>query len=494
MKKIISLLLMCFMLGSNAAVLAAEIPSIEFLKQSALISNVEQSGTVNFKLNKPFELLDMANEDENLKGISNYIDISMLFESLFNSTMSVSTKLQVSAGGKKRLTETDIKSNVTFKPNNNLEGDFKTNYSVWSELDFSDDNNPYFSMIMTHPFAAKYVTSDSNLMLQNGAELSEEILGVYKVLLDSKTLINLNDHAVESIKKNAVITGNSKKVKIVFTDIGLKMYLADVVASVFEEINNNELEAFDMDIIKEALSKVPVFGNEAMIMEYTLDSNKRIFEEKVVLNVDLNIYDLMCALEEEEQLEEIEITRENSNIDFTVKTQTNFKYNSVKIEKPILTEENSIDIFEYSDPYYYDSEYDDEYYAEEDYFYPWCYADIDSNCFTDGEVRYVQLRNFFEEMDYSVSYDNGVITVKSDSKYAKHKEICFSIHSDTVYTESSEMKLCMPLAVKDGVSYISVDDCESLTYMRKRALWFDLETRYGYLEYEYENEYDYFDE
>lgn len=490
MKKLISILLMCLMLISNSAVLADKTPSLEFLKHSASIRNVEQNGTVSFKLNEPFGLLELFKEDENLKGISNHIDVSMLFESLFDSTMSVSSKSELSEDGKKRLTEGHIKSNIGFKANNNLEGDFKTNYSVWSEIDFSDENNPYFGMIMTHPFAAKYITADSNLMFENGAEMPEELLELYKMLLDGQTFANINDAAVKSIEKNALITGDLQKVKIVFNDIGLKMYLVDIVTSVLGVIDKNALEAVDMETIKNTLSKVPIFGNEAMVMEYTLDSNNRISEEKTVLNVDLNIYDLMSSLGTEEQLEEREIARENCRMNFTIESNTSFNYDSVKIEKPVLTEENSIDIFEYEDPYYYYSENNDGNYDDEeyDYYYPRCYANIDRNCFANGEVKYVQLRSFFEDMGYSICYDNGAITAKSHSKYVKHKEFCFFVDSDIAYTEIQSVKLCIPLLVKDGVSYISVADCENLTNMTKDALYYNFETQYGNLQF-YDHEY-----
>ncbi len=487
MKKLIAMLLVCALLFSYNIVWADSVPSLDFLKYSTSICDVEQNGTVNFKLNEPFGLIELLAEGEDSGAMSNHIDIAMLCESLFDSTMYVSSKTKMTDNGKMYSTETHFKSNVPFKVNDNLEGDARTNYSVWTELDFSDEENPYFNIIMTHPFAAKYITADSEMFLQDGGVALKDFLEVYKVLFEGETRTNLNDGIIESIKRNASVTGNSKKVRIAFTDIGLKMYLTDTIVSVLGELDGSMLEGFDAEIVTEALSKVPVFGNEAMVMEYTIDSKGRITEEKTTLNVDLNIYDLMSALGEEEPPEESGITRDNCKINFTVKSQNSFKYNSVKIEKPVLTEENSVDIFEYEDPYYYDEpEYDDENYYEE-YYSPWVYANIDNSCYADGELKYVQLRSFLENMDYSISYDIGEIRAKTDSKYVKHKEFFFVVGSNVAYTESCSINMYVPLFIKDGVSYISVADCENITNLRKEALHYNFETQDGYLEFfEYE--------
>ena len=482
MKKIMSMLLICLFLLSNTAVWAESAPSLDFLKYSDSIKNVEQNGTLSLKLNEPFGLLDLLAKDDNSKDVTNSIDVVKLVESLFDTTMSINTKAEISNGGKSYLTETHIKSNVPFKANNNLEGDIKTNCSVWAEFDFSDEDAPYFDMIMTHPFATKYITADSDLMAQNGGYTSVELSEGYKAFFDGKALSGLSDEMVESIKRNATVTGNSRKVKIVFNDAGLKTYIADAVKSVFDKLDESMLSEFDDEALNNAMRTVPIFGKEAMVMEYTLDYKGRISEECAVLNVDLNIYDLMTALGEEEPPEETGITRENCNMNFTVTSKTDIKYDTVKIERPVITEENSIDIFEYEDPYYYDEpEYDDEYY-EEDY-YPYAYAKIDSNSFENGELNYVQLRSFLEDIGYSVSYDNGKIAAELDSEYVKYKSIYFTIGSDITYTENGDVLLTAPLFVKDGVTYISIADCENLTNMIKEYISYYFESNDGYLEF-----------
>ena len=480
MKKIIATLLACTLLLSCNVVWAASTPSLSFLKTNTAVGGTEQSGTVSFKLHKPLEILELLAEDEDSGVMSNYVDIVMLLDSLFDSTMTVRAKTSITNGGKKQLTEAHIKSDIPFKANANLEGDIKTNQSVWTELDFTDAENPYFGMIMAHPFAAKYITLDSDLLLENDEMTAEELVGLCSMLFDSENLVKINDKMLASMEKHATITGNSRKVKITFTDIGLKMYLADIIVSVLGAMDAAILESYDEDAVKEALQTVPVFGKEALVTEYTLDAKSRIIGEKTTLNVDLNVYDLITALDGEEPLAESGITKENSAISFAIAEQSTYQYGSVEIQKPVLTEENSIDIFEYEDPYYYD---EPEYDMYEEYYDPWAYANIDANCYEGGEVKYVRLRSFLESAGYFVSYDNGTIRAQVDSEHAKYKAFCFVIGADCAYTDLHDVNMKTPLFLKDGVTYISIDDCENLTNYVKDGLYYSFETKGGYIDF-----------
>lgn len=489
MKKLIAMLVMFTLFISNGTALAVNSPSLDFLKQSAIARDVEQSGMLEVTLNEPFGLLELLAEES--KELSNHVDIVMLIESLFDSTMYVHSKTKTENNATKRLSETHIKSDVVFKANDNMEGNLKTNYSFWSEFDFSDEENPYFDIIMTHPLAAKYITFGSEVFTQNTQAAPEEFSEFFKAMFSPENILNQNDAVIESMERNALVTGGSKNVRISFADMGLKTFLADAISLALDGADESIIPQPDTDAIKGVLSTVPFFGNEALVMEYTLDSKGRISAEKTVLNVNLNIYDLMLALGEEAPPAESGITREMCKLNFTVESQTNFKYDSVKIEKPALDEKNSVDIFEYEDPYYYEYEYDDEYYDEQyydDYYSPWFYADVDQNCFSQGELKYAGLRSFFESMGYAVSYDNGIIYAKTDSEYVKYKGLCFTVGSDIVYTDIADVGLYVPIFSKDGMTYISVADCEFLGGVTKDAVTYYFSDKYGYIEF-VDNEY-----
>ena len=172
MKRIIAMFLVCLMLMPVVCVSADSTPSLDFLKNSASVRNVEETGTLSFKLNEPFGLLELLAKEEFAQEVSNYVDIVALFESLFDSTIQVSAKTELSDDGMKGLTEAHIKSDIVLKANDNLEGDVKTNYSVWMDYDFSNEEKPYFDMIMAQPFAAKYITFNGDILSQEGEDIA----------------------------------------------------------------------------------------------------------------------------------------------------------------------------------------------------------------------------------------------------------------------------------------------------------------------------------
>ena len=484
MKKIIALILAFTMMLSCTAVMAAKTPSLEFMKKSALECEVEQKGTLTFKLNEPFELLKIEEFNETL----NHIDVPLLFESLFNTTYTTQSKNIVSADGNKRQFEAHLKCESAIKFNNNLETDIRAGSSFWMDVDTIKEGYPTFDFIMANPLTAKYVYANSDLMIQNGAEIDEEIYNIYKKIFDASFIPTYADKIIEAIEKHGYITGDSRKVKIVFTDMGLKMFMADVF-TYCSELMDVPIDDEDLNSFFEVLKNVPFFGNEALVLEYSLDSFGRISNEKITLNVNVDWYDVIVPFSGEEELNDYGITKENSTLNFTVYSENSYKYSSVKIEKPVLTEENSVDIFEYEDPYYYDEEYEDyndyeEYeYTDEDLYTTWVCGDIDSNCYIDGNIKYVKLRSFLEDAGYAVNYDNGVISAIFENKYSKYTKLDFVIGASIVSANNQNIPLNSVLFVKDGVTYISIDDCEKLTNYKKESVCYYFTENSGYVSF-----------
>ena len=482
MKKVISLVLLCAMLLSGTVVMAAEAPSLDFMATSLAdknYENFEQSGAISYKLNEPFLILDELAKSEDFKEISNHIDIVALFESIFDSEMSVTAKSKITNSGKTISAYTNVKSNVPFKINDNLEGDVRMNESVWMDLDFSNEDNPSFDMIMTYPQAAKYVTANSELYAQNGLTEMDEFLKIYSQILNSEKVGELDRALIAAIYDRATVTGNSKKVTIKFTDIGLKLYIADVFAIILNEIDANLLEEMDTEAMKDVLAQVPVFGNDALVLKYSLDSKGRMTKQEMELNVDFNIYDFVVALGEEPE----GIDKEGSSLNFTITAETSVKYNTVTINKPELTEENSVDIFEFIDPYYYDEPVDDYYYPDETYYGPWASADIDPNCFKNNDVEYVQFRSLLQSMGYDVYYENGKIYAETQNEYAKYKVISYTIGADVVYTDIEDVQLDEIMSVTNGTAYISVDDAMKLSGMVVDSVYYSYSQLWGYVEF-----------
>ena len=478
MKKFLSVVLLFVMMLGCTVVEAAKSPSLGFLMfdiSDSNYSNISQTGTVKFKLNKPLSILELA-EEEMYLSYDAPLDVLTFVDSLCDTELAFSSKTKITDNGKKISSENHTKADVPFKANENLEGYIKANQSVWTDYDLSDSENYRFDSIQYGYNSTKYLTSSSELFEDTDLPFAD----VYDMVMELMTSQEVNKKLVDSISKNATVTGNSSNVKIHFDDMGLKMYILDILEIAFSESGNNELlDDADLEEIKAAFAMFKIFDDDALVMEYTLDKKGRISKSETELNVNLNVYNIIAMIGEDTG----PLTKENSNIDFTISAKTDIKYNAVTIEKPELTEENSIDYITYRYPYYDYEDYEDyEYYEDYYWMYSRVYPDIDSNCIVDGEIRYVCLRSIMEEMGYTVFYENGNIYGETENPYTKYKSLLLTVGGEIASTDIQDVNLDVPVFVKDGVAYISVSDCEKLTgYRNIEESSYDFFNNYGYI-------------
>ena len=471
MKKLITLIITLTMFIGTVPAEAAKEPSLDFLKASYKDSkyyNISQNGSLSFKLNKPIVGLDFL--DKMIDSNNSPLDLKALIEGLFDSTITYTAKQKTTNAGEKSSVEMQMKSSAPIRINNNFELAVNTNYSVWADLDVSDAKNISMDYIMSTPQNKRYITMSTDdfaeyMDEEELAEYNEVMEMISQIYLSDEYLAEMQNEMVNSISENAKITGTARDIKIVFSDLGLKKYFADVFEIVMdiypEEIREQLMDGSDefIDTLKDVAINVPFFADDALVMEYKLDSKNRIISEKVELNVDLDVFELLTYLGEDT----LGLTENNSNISFSMFADAAFKYNTVNVKKPELTEENSvsiIDILPTYDPIIYE-EYE-EYESYDEYYSSYVYFDTDENFYGSNGEKYVPLRNLLESFDYVVDYNDGKITATSDSKYAEYDNITFDIKSTVVNTNSVNHTLSSAPIIINDKSYITLTDAEKV--------------------------------
>lgn len=470
MKKVISSVVLGTVMLSCLPAEAAEAPSLDFLKKSykdSDFANMEQKGEVTFTLNEPISVLGEVDKYFEGSYISNVVNIKSLAEGLFDSKISVASKQLVGKDGKDISCEVNMKMGSPVVINPNLSLDVNTNYSVWADIDVSDDTKVVMDYIMAMPYSAKYITMNSedltyaeDIIGTAAEDTGDSVSEMLRKVFDDEKIKEINDKAVDSIYRNATVTGGKNKVKITFSDIGLKKYIADVLEIAFSLYDDEMLETLDIDYVMselEAVAKsVPFFGKDAMVLEYELDGNQKIVNQTAEINVDLNLFDLVKAMGEDPY----GMTKDNSRLCFTINGYTDVTYGNAKITRPKLTEENSISFTEFANPYPQDPDY--LYEENEEYFNYYEYVDLDDKFDSHNGIKYVPLRNLLEEFNYDVSYDNGKITAVSDSKFAEYKTIEISIGSTAVKLGLNSINIAKSPVIIDDKAYITVEDSEKI--------------------------------
>ncbi len=459
MKKLITLVLTFIFALCAVPVEAAKTPSLDFLKASykdSKYTNVSQNGNISFELNKPIEGIDYITS---MMPLSNSpIDLKTLINGLFDSTITYSSKQKTVNAGEKTTAEVNIKSNAPIKINNNLELSVNTNYSIWTQLDLTDKENVAINYVMSTPINTKYITMDIDDIgyADEQNAVREMISGIY---ISDEKLAELQNNIVDSIYKNAKVTGNAKNIKITFSDLGLKKTIADIIDTaigLYDEETQKKLladseESFEN--LKNAAIKVPFFADDALVIEYKLDSKNRIINEKFDINVDLDLFKFSTFLTGDTE----GLIEGKSNLSFSVSGETALKYNTVSIKQPEVTAENSISITELMPTYGMYEEYE-----EESYYSKYLAVDSDENFYGANGEKYIPLRDLLENFDYEVSYDNGIITATSDSEFAEYNLIVFDIKSNVVKTDTAEFLMSAAPVIKNGTSYITIPDGEAL--------------------------------
>ena len=471
MKKLIATTLFVAMIFCCIPAQAAQKPSLDFLNFTYVDHpNINQSGVMEFKLNKPLLCLEaveqMADEYDELDSY----DIKKIAEGLFDSKMFISSKLKAENGGKKIAVETHMKSQTPLVINNNLTIAANANTSVWMDIDLGTQAG--IDYIMSVPYGSKY-------MLMNTKEIAdymedESVSAAFdsvKNMLSAESMSAINQKNIESIYKNANVSGSSRNVKITFTDIGFKKYMGDIFAMTFEMMGENPYEDYGLEGLVELMAKVPFFADEAVVMEYTLDSRGRITKQKSQINVDLNLYELIAAM----GLEPDGLTPENSDICFSINSEYDCTYATVKIEKPEITEANSINMADsMTIP-------EEEYYPEEDYVYydRYPFIEVDNLFLNSGNNYYIPLRNVLEAYDYEVAYADGVISATSDHVYAEYDYLEFTLGDVSVNTSQGIKELGSAPVLVDGRTYIRMFDAEILLNSRADSY----NNNFGYYQY-----------
>ena len=464
MKKIISLSILTAMLSMNMSALAATAPSLDFLNVSiydSQYSSVISENNVSFKLNEQFGMIGQL--QELTQQFNTFVDFNTLFETLFDSSVYIKSKQITDSENESIKLEVMSKYSTPLKLNKNFEVDVNQNYGIWSEFSLSEEN-PVFNFIYETPFDNRYIVIDSDELYEVVPDETEEpdiageedINQLLKNILAPENIDEINKRVIESIYSNAQVTGSNDNISIVFSDIGLKKYIADIFAIIldfYDEAMKAEIEEIFEDAqIENIMKNVRLFDDKALVMEYTLDESGRIKTQDIELNVKVDFYDLMRAIDENVADEEM---KDNSLLSFSVYVDSEYSYEDVQIEFPELTEENSMSFKDMMPQYSDTADYESYEYIPS--YYNIC---IDGGIIRNEEDKIViPLRNILEEYNYIVTYDNGVISAVTDYKYAPAKKVEFKVGSENVIlNDNYTITLSCPVHIINDTSYIRAED------------------------------------
>jgi len=458
MKKLTALFIAVVIILSCMPVSAAKEISLDFLMTDYTPESVEYeaSSTYEVKLSKPMEMLDAVSEAMSNNLPVNPIDLRMMIEGLFDLKGKTTVKQRITESGNKMEAVISDESNLPFIMNDRLSADITASADIWMDMNVKEKKLEY---IIDSPLSAgKYLLINEQLFALNEAE-GVDMFGLMSELIFSEKLEEYEKLIIDSVRSNAVVSGNKSEVKLVFTDIGLKKFVADVLIDyirLFGESLGIPADGFNEEElagVMTALAAIKIFDDEALVINCSVDGKGRMTACDLKLNVDINLFDIISAFGGDTE----GLTKENSNISFTVSAKNTVKYKKVNIEKPVLAEENTVNLYDMintTEPVY---EGDSE---PEEYFYPWVYVEFEGKNSVYGNDGVVPLRSLLEAFGYTVEYNNGVIKATNTSRYAEYEWFEVYMNSTAVITSDSKFFMNAPVTNIGGVAYIKLSDAE----------------------------------
>ncbi len=221
---------------------------------------------------------------------------------------------------------------------------------AWYDIDFSDPQNPVMMVIMKSQYDEKYMYMDYSEvsagldggtvdMLSSMAELME----MQSEIQERFGEIEIQEEVSDGVYTAVISQNDLLEIYRITAD-----YMADFMKNYFmvsfgvDAVANEEVTSLINGFFAK-LETVKLFADDAVVINATADENQNITTMDVAVNVQTNIAEIMEAFENPVP----GITKENSEVDITLNLNYVFdKINEgVVIDFPVLTPENSIDLF-----------------------------------------------------------------------------------------------------------------------------------------------------
>ena len=440
--------------------------------------NYEAETELTMSIDKPFLVLDALADflEEEMVGGGQILglpgNLRTLVESAFDTSSKMNVKASVSNNYKKMAVEISGESAIPLKFGENLKNTTEMKNKMWMELDFTDINKPVYKIIQLNPLLGdKYIVMDMGEIL---GEDMKTFASLMSIMLSEEGINLLKTKMADSVKEHAKITEKGSNIKIVFDDKATKRFLLDIfevsvdlikaMAGFQENMTGLDADALSVETIREIFTPVKdisIFGDEGIVYDITL-KNGLVATENVKFSINLNLYDVICAFDPEMAEEDFFLTRENSNIAFSVNAKSTYKSvnKNVTINFPTLTKENSVNLADSFSAAVPETAENVELYSIPDYYSVVSYGypiEVDNK-------DYIPVRALFSAYgvaDENIVWDNGVIYVKSNGASEYFNEISF------VCGEAKAKKDGVEIALSDFIINYKGQTCVSADFVEK---------------------------
>lgn len=401
----------------------------------AVLSKTKTSSTMTCDI--AFELEDTL---EFLKSTGvqydTFLDTYGFTESVFRTTSTMTGTVNVSEDYQKMSMYMSMELDAPLHFNDNFKTELWARFDYWIDMDFTDPDNPVYTIIYKMPMGTKYYVMDYTKLL--GQEGQLELL---RSMLTKSSIEAIQKDSLKALQDNAEITYHDGVYTVTMTQDGFKEYMRQAFILSYNMSAEGLEDTTELDQAYDAiytmLDEIEFIGDDGITIEYGMDENGDITTEKA--SVDL-------AIPYQTYNEDYILTKDMYHTDMIqAKLHVNVEYvpsDSVQeIQFPVLTEENSIDMS------------DNIGYVYEDYMYV-VYEDLP--VIENGSL-YIPLRPLMGEYHVdgdNITWDNGSILVTSEDDFSKFETLRLSAGSTVVEKDGTSITLDLPVIERKDTTYV----------------------------------------
>lgn len=432
MKRLVSILIAISLMITG--VFAAAVP--EFLTKQ--YNNYTADYTVSLSFDNSKEVINLLKELEIPDTINTYVDLEALLESLLAYEETIKLQADISSNYEKIKIGITAEAKQNINVNKNLNVAYNMKAGMWMNIDLSNENEPVFDIIYSHPLMNKYLKiSASDIMEQQSMDMIKSIYNKEFIESISKT-------SMELFAKYATIKGSGTRYTVTMDNDGMTSYLDEIIALV-SDVMVSEDTTYNPYAIVPSLKGLQILGKDGIETVYSL-KGKNIASAKVTADISVDIAQIYTLISGFEWPYE-----SSGKLDFTLEAKTDVsRIGTTKVSFPTLTDENTVLLEDIMPSYNYD-DYEPEPLYPKSYIYGYeAYLPI-----VDG-MAYVPLRSILEKAyrdSVTISYDNGVITAESEY-FTEFDKVVITVGSDTVYADDKEYTGYATI-VENGTTYIN---------------------------------------
>lgn len=479
MKRILSLITV-FMLCLSMAAFADDYDIL-----NTQLNSYEADISVTMSVNEPMTVLNLISASS---GIDNFVNLQALAESLADSKSTGTVKLNSNSDYTKMKMSYEIFEITPIRINRNFKLTSEMALGMWFEWDITDELNPVIKYVVQHPMCDKYMSVDVVELMKNQGMSVPDFVSSIKGYLSAERIDELNGKLTDILRKNSSIASKNNKITITVTSEQMESFIAELMDFVIEEFDDNE--DFDLlhdgdfgfvseilpdsEQVKEFFEEVRLFDENALVMEYVKTPGGVLKSASVSLNMNI---DLEKALDE---MDIHVISDTPKNLKFSVKSDVSYKSvnGNVKVEFPVLAQDDIIDFNDLINSYTYNYDYDwnGENCYHDEYKYIYCdYIPAENNNFY---ISLPEITSGFEHYgyEYNISRNADSVVLTDEAGKESFGKAEMTVGSDVLYIDGMQYTLSNPVIVSGGKIFIDTDAIKYIFNLDFDYASVDLET------------------